>query len=138
MVDTGADVTVISSGVARSLGLNTAGGGTINLSGLSGSNQAVPFVTVNLQIENTQPFTTQAAIGSTTLNLLSHRDVTKVYDISITAGKSALLPKRAQAAGVEADNVLPPIEAPTEALNPSLVNIAVAAFVILLAISTVS
>jgi hypothetical protein len=67
MVDTG----VISSGVARSLGLNTAGGGTINLSGLGGSNQAVPFVTVNLQIENTQPFTNQAAIGTRYLVIAS-------------------------------------------------------------------
>jgi hypothetical protein len=110
------------------------GGGTINLSGLGGTNQAVPFVRVTLQIENTPPFTTQVAIGNTALNLLSHRDATKVYDISVTSAGSKLLPKLAQAAGAIEENTLPP----TMTLSPTMVNTAVAAFIILMAISTIS
>jgi hypothetical protein len=106
MVDSGADVSVISNGLAHSLGLNTAGGGTINSSGLGRSNQSVPFVHVTMQLESQPPFQTQLAIGNTTLNLLSHRDATKVFNISITAHGSTLQPK-ASIAAVDADNTIP-------------------------------
>ena len=135
MVDSGADVSVISNGLARQLGLSTDGG-RINLSGLGGSQQSVPFVTVTMQVESQPQFQTQMAIGNTNLNLLSHRDATKVFNITITSGGSTLQPK-ATVGAVEGDNILPPLEE-TEVFNPQLINTAVAAFVIFLAIAAVS
>ena len=135
MVDSGADVSVISNGLAAQLGLGT-GGGRINLSGLGGSQQSVPFVPVSMQLENQPPFNTQVAIGNTNLNLCSHRDATKVFNISITSAGSNLQPKAAVGA-VEFDNTLPILEE-TETFSPQLLNTAVAAFVIFLAIAAVS
>jgi hypothetical protein len=66
----------------------------------------VPFVHVTMQLESQPPFQTQLAIGNTTLNLLSHRDATKVFNISITAHGSTLQPK-ASIAAVDADNTIP-------------------------------
>ena len=111
MVDSGADVSVISNGLARQIGLSSSGG-TINLSGLGGSQQSVPFVAVSMQIENQPAFNTQVAIGNTNLNLCSHRDATKVFNISITSAGSNLQPK-AQVGAVEGDNILPPLETET-------------------------
>jgi hypothetical protein len=87
-----------------------------------------------MQVENQPAFTTQLAIGNTNLNLLSHRDATKVFNIGITSAGSTLQPKAAVGA-VEGDNILPPLEAETRAFNPQLINTAVAAFVIFLAIA---
>jgi hypothetical protein len=70
----------------------------------------VPFVSISMQVENQPAFTTQLAIGNTNLNLLSHRDATKVFNISITSAGSTLQPKAAVGA-VEGDNILPPLEA---------------------------
>jgi hypothetical protein len=136
MVDSGADVSVISNGLARSLGLSTSGG-RINLSGLGGSQQSVPFVSISMQVENQPAFQTQLAIGNTNLNLLSHRDATKVFNISITSAGSTLQPK-ANVGAVEGDNILPPLEVETGAFSPQLLNTPVAAFVIFLAIAAVS
>ena len=87
-----------------------------------------------MQVENQPAFQTQLAIGNTNLNLLSHRDATKVFNISITSAGSTLPPK-ANVGAVEGDNILPPLEVETGA---QLLNTAVAAFVIFLAIAAVS
>ena len=86
-----------------------------------------------MQVESQPQFQTQMAIGNTNLNLLSHRDATKVFNITITSGGSTLQPK-ATVGAVEGDNILPPLEE-TESFNPQLINTAVAAFVIFLAIA---
>jgi hypothetical protein len=111
-------------------------GGRINLSGLGGSQQSVPFVTVSMQVESQPAFNTQMAIGNTNLNLLSQRDATRVFNISITSAGSTLQPKTTVGA-VEGDSILPPLEE-TGAFNPQLINTALAAFVIFLAIVAVS
>ena len=70
-----------------------------------------------MQVESQPQFQTQMAIGNTNLNLLSHRDATKVFNITITSGGSTLQPK-ATVGAVEGDNILPPLEE-TEVFNPT-------------------
>ena len=112
MFDTGADISIMSSGLAKQIGLDTSrNAGSLNLIGV-GSNRAAPLIDVQMQIENQPAFTTRIAVANSNFNLISKSDMTKVYDVNITAGGAKLSPKgsTSQAAPI---NTLPQPELTT-------------------------
>lgn len=108
MVDTGADVTIISTSTANSIKLDTSRPqGSLNLIGVTGNN-AAPLVNVAMKIETQQAFVTQIAVAPSNFNLLCMRDLSRVYDVNIRGGQASLIP-RGQA-GALAINTLPSIQ----------------------------
>ncbi|MGB8085947.1 MAG: hypothetical protein WCF07_06630 [Nitrososphaeraceae archaeon] len=73
MVDTGADVTILSEGSANAVKFNR------DLQGVAGSSSA-PLYNVRLRVETQPPFPATIAVAKTSFNLLSIRDISKVYN----------------------------------------------------------
>ena len=144
VLDTGADITVISASTAKAAGINTANStGSINIQGVA-SNTPAPLVPVSMKIESQPAFSTTIAVTTMSLpfNLIAMKDATRVYNVNITAGGTQLIPK-AQVAAAGGDNMLPPIEIthgmPSLDLNltPAQIKVVVAAFIILMAVAAV-
>ncbi|MFZ0554574.1 MAG: hypothetical protein WAM26_04700, partial [Nitrososphaeraceae archaeon] len=77
---TGADVTILSEGSANAVKFNRAGAaGSLNLQGVAGSSSA-PLYNVRLRVETQPPFPATIAVAKTSFNLLSIRDISKVYN----------------------------------------------------------
>lgn len=112
--------------------------------GVTGSNSA-PLVNVSLAIESQSAFNTQIAVAASNWNLLSIKDLSRVYDVNIRSGKASLIP-RGQAAinaiNTIADPVAPspamvtPI--PTFNLSPEQMKTAVLLVTVLLVLSVLS
>lgn len=140
MFDTGADLSVMTTGLAKQLGI-TGGGGSINLIGLGGNNSA-PLANVTMGIESQPAFQTQVAISNYSFNLLSRRDMNKVYDVIISSSGTNLKPK----AAVTAVNTISPVAdlppappiMPAFELTPETAKYAVIAIMFLMIISTLS
>ena len=56
-------------------------------------NNAAPLVNVSMKIEIQSAFTTQIAVATSNFNLLSMRDLSRVYDVNIRGGKASLIPR---------------------------------------------
>ena len=109
MFDTGADLSVMTQGLAKQLGV-VGNAGSINLLGVGGNNQA-PMATVTMQIETQPPFTTRVAISNYSFNLLSRVDMNKVFDVTISASGASLKPKAITAVNTIQNAIpIPPIQ----------------------------
>ena len=145
MVDTGADVTILSEGSANAVKFNRAGAaGSLNLQGVAGSSSA-PLYNVRLRVETQPPFPATIAVAKTSFNLLSIRDISKVYNVNITSAGAKLIPKGAQAApamipipqaSAEPIQPLPVVPTPTLDLSPEQIKIGIILFVVLIAMSS--
>lgn len=144
MFDTGADLSVMTQGLAKQLGV-IGNAGSINLIGVGGNNSA-PLATVTMQIENQPSFITKVAISNYSFNLLSKADMTRVYDVIISSGSTSLRPKAITAVNtidnpVEESPIanLPPAPPITSfQLSPETAKYAVIAVVFMLILSTLS
>lgn len=116
MFDTGADISIMSAGLAKQLGVNTSrSSGNINLVGV-GSTKGAPLVNVSMKIENQAAFNTQIAVANSNFNLISRRDMNQSYDVVISASGVKLNPKSAGAAL----NTITPSGAPSLPQLPQL------------------
>lgn len=115
MVDTGADVSIISTASANSIKLNTRNStGSLNLIGVTGGSGA-PLVNVRMQIENQPAFNTRIAVANSNFNLLCLRDLSVSHDVRITNGRTVLIPR--SRAAVNAINTIRTDPVPTSTLN---------------------
>jgi len=138
MFDTGADLSVMTTGLAKQLGV-VGNAGSLSLIGVGGNTQA-PLATVTMQIESQPSFTTKIAIGNYSFNLLSRGDMNRVFDVTISATGVSLKPK-ALAAANTIQNVLPTPPIPTMPAFPlsgEQAKYAVIAVVFLMILSTLS
>jgi hypothetical protein len=141
MFDTGADLSVMTTGLAKQLGVR-GNAGSINLIGVGG-NVPAPLATVTMQIESQPPFTTRVAIGNYSFNLLSKADMTRVFDVIISAGSTSLRPKSITAPINTIKDALPEVPpalktVPAFNLTPEMAQYAVIGVVFLMIISTLS
>lgn len=117
MVDSGADVSIMSTGSANQVKLNiqryTAG--SLNLVGVTGNNSA-PLVNVAMTIESAPAFSTQIAVTNSNFNLLSIKDLSRSYDVNIRSGKATLIP-RSPAAVNAINTISQPIVTPIPTFN---------------------
>lgn len=80
---------------ANLIGLSTANPiRTQDVTGVSGVIKA-PVVQVTMQIGNAQPFQTELIVFNSNFNLLSRKDMTRVYDVQITEQGVKFTPKGA-------------------------------------------
>ena len=56
-------------------------------------NNAAPLVNVSMKVETQPAYTTQIAVTTSNFNLLSMRDLSRVYDVNIWGGKASLIPR---------------------------------------------
>ena len=139
MFDTGADLSVMTTGLAKQLGVR-GNAGSINLIGVGGNNSA-PLATVTMQIESQPSFITKVAISNYSFNLLSKADMTRVYDVIISSGGASLRPKAVTAVNTIAPSDIlptPPPIMPAFGLTPEMAQYAVVAIIFLTVISTLS
>lgn len=93
MVDTGADVSILSEASARTYRVDTSNrSGTLNLIGVTGGSGA-PLVNVSMKIQTAQAFVTTVAVAASNFNLLCLRDLSRVYDVNIRGGQASLVPR---------------------------------------------
>lgn len=92
--DTGADFTIIRPESAQLAGIaNVTPHRTQAITTATGQVNA-PVVRANMSIENSQAFSAEVVIlQGANFNLLSRRDLNQVYDITIGAGGTKLVPK---------------------------------------------
>ena len=96
--DTGADYSIMRTESAKLVGLNLSNPvRTQAVTGISGNVQA-PVIQVTMQIGTAQPFQTEVIVFNSNFNLLSRRDMTRVYDVQITEGGVRFTPKGAMVA----------------------------------------
>lgn len=142
MVDTGADVTILSTASANLIKLSTSNpSGSLQLLGVTG-NSSAPLINVNLQIETQPAFTTQIAVAQSNWNLLAIKDLSRVYSIKIDASGGHLTPIARSPAQIAAVNTIPPVEQvapiPTFNLSPKQLETAVMVATVLLVLSALS
>jgi hypothetical protein len=142
MVDTGADVTILSTASANLIKLDTTRSvGSLNLIGVTGNNSA-PLINVNLQIETQPFFTTQIAVTNSNFNLLAIKDLSRVYSIRIDASGGHLTPIARTPAQIALANTIPPVEmvapVPTFSLSPEQMQTGVMIGTVLLVLSALS
>lgn len=105
MVDTGADVSILNSGSARTAGVDTRRStGSLSLIGVTGNN-AAPLVPVSMQIQSAPAFNTTVAVAASNFNLLCLRDLSRVFDLNIRNGRATFV-KKSQAQ-IMAVNTIP-------------------------------
>lgn len=146
MVDTGADVQIVNQQKARELGLITTNPPeTLNLMGVGG-NSSTPVIPVFMRIENAVGFQTKVAVVSTAFNLLAVRDVSRVFNISITASGTNLTPKSGVSAAEAINTLPPPIAIPFNhnsgltpiPISPEMMKLGVFGFIMLVALAGMS
>lgn len=142
MVDTGADVTILSEGSANAVKFDRTGAaGSLTLNGVAGSSQA-PLYNVRLRIESQPAIQATIAVAKTNFNLLAIRDISKVFNINITSTGTKLVPKAVAAPAMipipEAEpQPVPVVPVPTLDLSPDQIKIGIMLFVVLVALSSV-
>jgi len=120
MFDTGSDVLLLSQTEARRLGLTALKPiRYMDITGVGGGARS-PVVRASIKIEDAAPYTTEVVLSNSNFNLLPRREVTKVFNILITATGVSFNPKaggralvKRGAAAVEGEGEMaPPAPAP--------------------------
>jgi len=142
MVDTGADVTILSTASANLIKLDTTRSvGSLSLVGVTG-NSSAPLVNVNMQIESQPFFTAQIAVTTSNWNLLSIKDLSRVYTLTVDSTGGHLTPIARSPVQIALANTIPPVEqiapVPTFDLSPEQLQTGVMLVTILLVLSVLS
>ena len=118
MVDTGADVSILNSGSARTAGIDTRRStGSLSLIGVTGNN-AAPLVPVSMRIQSAPAFNTTVAVAASNFNLLCLRDLSRVFDLNIRNGRATFV-KKSQAQIMAVNTIPNPELISANQFNPS-------------------